>query len=148
MKQFFLVFDHPILQDRMTQTIKKDQHRIQQKSDHKTNYNRCCRPVYRIQYLPKACPLLQYLIKYKRCCNYQKYDRSRLKQPSFSFISQFCLITFPFPHPKPNIGYVVSFHSCNNTSMDLFLHIIINNLKKLYTVSKSQAIEFPIFNRF
>lgn len=32
--------------------------------------------------------------------------------------------------------------------MDLFLHIIINNLKKLYTVSKSQAIEFPIFNRF
>ena len=59
MKQFFLVFDHPILQDRMTQTIKKDQHRIQQKSDHKTNYNRCCRPGYRIQYLPKACPLLQ-----------------------------------------------------------------------------------------
>lgn len=32
--------------------------------------------------------------------------------------------------------------------MDLFLHIIINNLKKLYTVSKSQAIAFPIFNRF
>ena len=137
MKQFFLVFDHPILQDRMTQTIKKDKHRIQQKSDHKTNYNRCCRPGYRIQYL-----------KYKRCCNYQKYDRSRLKQPSFSFISQFCLITFPFPHSKPNIRYVVSFHSYNNTSMDLFLHIIINNLKKLYTVSKSQAIEFPIFNRF
>ena len=48
-KPFRYTYLHEEQQDRMTQTIKKDKHRIQQKSDHKTNYNRCCRPGYRIQ---------------------------------------------------------------------------------------------------